>query len=270
VTATSAPRARSWLREYVGAYEEHDLLTYASAISFQIITALVPALLFGFSLLGFLSLQDVWSDELAPDIRTSVSKPAFSVIDDAVTKALTQHQLFWMSIGFAIALWQVSGGVRTIMGALNEVHGYSNGRSWARRMTTSLGLALVLGACWLGAIAAVVLGPLLWGDVPALLGVVLYLARWAVAGVLLLIAVAVVLHYAPEREQPVRWVTRGAFVIMSGWIVMSIAFGIYLRYVADYNSIFGSLATVVVLSGYLYAAAVVFLGGVQLDALARR
>jgi membrane protein len=270
VTAIPAPRARSWLREYAGAYEEHDLLTYASAISFQIITALVPALMFGFGLLGFLSLDNVWRDELAPDIRASVSKPAFAVIDDAVTKALTQHQLFWVSIGFAIALWQVSGGVRTVMGALNEVHGYSDGRTWVRRMATSLALALVLGACWLAAIAAVVLAPLLYGDVPPLLGLVLFLVRWSVAGVVLLLAVAVVLHYAPVREQPVRWVTRGALLIMGGWIVTSIAFGIYVRYIADYNSIFGSLATVVVLSAYLYVAAVVFLGGVQLDALARR
>jgi len=56
---------------------------------------------------------------------------------------------------------------------------------------------------------------------------------------------------------------------MVGWIVMSIGFGVYLSDVADYNSIFGGLATVVVLIAYLYAAAVVFLGGVQVDALVR-
>ena len=69
---------------------------------------------------------------------------------------------------------------------------------------------------------------------------------------------------------PLEWVTFGAVLVMAGWIVMSLGFGVYLREVADYNSIFGGLATVVVLSGYLYAAAVVFLGGVQVDALARR
>jgi membrane protein len=270
VTAISAPRARAWLREYVGAYEEHDLLTYASAISFQIITAVVPALMFGFGLLGFLDLGSVWRDELAPDVKASVSKPAFAVMDDAVTKALSQHPLFWVSVGFAIALWQVSGGVRTVMGALNEVHGYKNGRTWAQRMAISLALALVLGACWLLAIAVVVLGPLVYGDAGAVLGGLLFLVRWAVAGLLLLFAVAVVLHYAPEREQPVSWVTRGALLVMTGWVVMSIGFGIYIRYIADYGSIFGSLATVVLLSAYLYAAAVVFLGGVQLDALAPR
>ena len=269
MTAISPPRARARLREFVGAYQEHDLLTYASAISFQIITALVPALMFGFGLLGFLSLDDVWRDGLAPDIRANVSKPAFAVIDDAVTKALTQHQLFWVSFGFAIALWQVSGGVRTVMGALNEVHDCKNERTLARRMAISFGLALVLGACWLLAIAAVVLGPLLYGDVGPALGALLFLARWAAAGLLLLFAVAVVLHYAPEDDQPVKWVTRGALLVMSGWIVMSLAFGVYVRDIADYTSIFGSLATVVVLSAYLYAASVVFLGGVQVDALAR-
>jgi membrane protein len=269
VTTISAPEARTRLRELVKAYEEHDLLTYASAISFQIITALVPALMFGVGVLGFFSLQNVWRNELAPDIKANVSKPAFAVMDETVTKALAQHQIFWVTIGLVIALWQVSGGVRSVMGALNEVHGYSNGRSWVRRMAVSLALALVLGACWLLAIAVVVLGPLLYGHVAPVLWALLFLLRWSVAGLLLLGAVAVVLHYAPELEQPMRWVTRGALLVMGGWIVMSIAFGAYVRYVADYSSIFGSLATVVVLSAYLYAAAVVFLGGVQVDALAR-
>jgi len=58
-------------------------------------------------------------------------------------------------------------------------------------------------------------------------------------------------------------------LIMAGWLLMSLGFGFYLREIADYNSIFGGLATVVVLIGFLYASAVVFLGGVQVDALAR-
>jgi membrane protein len=65
-------------------------------------------------------------------------------------------------------------------------------------------------------------------------------------------------------------VTFGSLVIMAGWLLMSVGFGFYLRDVADYNSIFGGLASVVVLIAYLYASAVVFLGGVQVDALARR
>ena len=209
-----APQARAWVRGLVDAFEENDLLTYASAISFQILSSIVPALMFGFGLLGFLNLDGVWRDELAPEIKSSVSKPAFSVIDDAVTKALTQHQVFWVTFGFLIALWQISGGVRAVMGALNTVHGVDTQRSFWRRMIVSFALALALGVCWLIAITAVVLGPLLWGDEPLGVAVMLFLARWAVAGAVLLLAVALVLHFAPEPDQPLEWVSYGALMIM--------------------------------------------------------
>jgi membrane protein len=269
VTAT-APRLRANLRRYVDAYVENDLLTYASAIAFQILSALVPFLLFGFGLLGFLHLEDVWSQDLAPELKTSVSGTAFAFVDETVRKALLSRQAFWISAGFLLALWQVSGAVRAVMGALNRVHGIETRRSWRRRMGVSSALALVIGACWLGAIAAVVLSPVLYGDPEGVLAALALLVRWAVAGALLLLAIAVLLHYAPERRQPLDWVTFGAVLIMAGWLAMSLGFGVYLREIADYNSIFGGLATIVVLIAYLYMSAVVFLGGVQLDALMRR
>jgi len=261
---------RAHVRGYVDAYAENDLLTYASAISFQILSSLVPFLLFGFGLLGFLHLDDVWSQELAPRFKAGVSDAAFAFADEAIRKALTSRQAFWISAGFVIALWEVSGAVRGVMGALNVVYGIETRRSWTRRMLVSTALALAVGACWLAAIAVVVGGPLVYGDVHGALAAVLFLARWAVAGALLLLAVAVLLHYAPERRSPLDWVTFGAVLIMAGWLLMSLGFGVYLRYIADYNSIFGGLATIVVLIAYLYGSALVFLGGVQVDALMRR
>jgi membrane protein len=270
VAATAKPQGkRERLRAFADAYVEHDLLTYASAISFQILSSIVPFLLFAFGVLGFLDLEGVWRDELAPEVEASVSPAAFRFVDEAISKALTDRQVFWVSLGFLIALWEVSGAVRAVMGALNRIYRDETRRSWGRRMAISTGLALAVGACWLGAIAVVVLGPLLHGDVGALAGAALFVVRWGVAGALLLAAVGVLLHFAPERHQPLHWVTFGSLLVMGGWIAMSIGFGVYLRDVADYNSIFGGLATIVVLIAYLYAAAVIFLGGVQVDALAR-
>ena len=265
----STTRLRARLRRFIDAYVAHDLLTYASAISFQILSSLVPFLLFGFGLLGFLHLDDVWSKELAPEVKAGVSDAAFAFLDEAIRKALTSKQAFWISAGFVIALWEVSGAVRAVMGALNTVYRIETRRSWTRRMLVSTALALAVGACWLAAIAVVVGGPLLYGDVHGVLAAVAFLVRWAIAGALLLLAVAVLLHYAPEQRSPLEWVTFGSVLIMAGWLAMSLGFGIYLRYVADYNSIFGGLATIVVLIAYLYGSAVVFLGGVQVDALAR-
>jgi membrane protein len=229
----------------------------------------VPFLLFGCALLGFLHLQDVWSRDLAPQLEESVSRAAYGFLDETVRKALGARQVFWITAGFLLALWQVSGAVRAVMGALNRVHDLPTRRSWTRRMLLSTALALAVGACWMAAIGVVVGAPLAYGDVGGALAGLLFAARWGLAGALLLLAVAVLLHWGPERNQPLHWVTRGAVLIMAGWLAMSLGFGFYLRYVADYNSVFGGLATVVVLIAYLYMSAVVFLGGVQVDALAR-
>ena len=257
------------MRAFVDAYVEHDLLTYSSAISFQILSALVPFSMFGFGLLGFLHLQDVWRTELAPDFKAAVSPPAFAFANDAVEKALQSRQAFWVTAGFLIALWELSGAVRAVMGALNRLYRDQTKRSWGRRMLVSFALALVVGGCVLVAVAIVVLGPLLYGDVGIAAGALLFLVRWGLAAALLLLAVGVLLHYAPERDQPLEWVSRGTLLIALGWLVMSAGFGFYLRDIASYNSIFGGLATVVVLIAYLYGATMVFLGGVQVDALAR-
>jgi membrane protein len=263
---------RSWRRggrALVDAYVEHDLLTYASAISFQVLSAIVPFLLFCFGLLGFLSLEDVWREDLAGELRPNVSAAAFTVIDDVVETALDSKPVFWVTAGFVIALWQISGGVRAVMGAMNTIYGDPTTRSWGRRMLVSLALGLVVGACFVAAIVVASFAPLLYGEPGVLLEVLLFLVRWAIAGAFLLVAVAALFHYAPERHQPIHWVTLGSLLIIAAWVVMSAGFGFYLREIADYGSVFSNLASLVVLIGYLYASAVIFLGGVQIDALVR-
>jgi uncharacterized BrkB/YihY/UPF0761 family membrane protein len=112
---------RRLLADTVRCFEEHDLLTSASAISFQVFTAIVPFLLFAFALLGFLSLGDVWQQQVAPHVRGNVSPPMFTVINSTVTKVLASGQLFWMTAGLVLTVWQISGAVGARVGAHNPI-----------------------------------------------------------------------------------------------------------------------------------------------------
>jgi len=97
----------------------------------------------------------------------------------------------------------------------------------------------------------------------------LFIARWGVAAMLLGLAVGLLVHQGPDRAQPLGWVSVGAVTIVGAWVLMSLAFGLYLSSAASYGSIYGALATVVVLMGYLYASTIVSLAGIQVDALLR-
>ena len=262
-------RARALARDVIDGFERNDLLTYASAIAFQILTAIVPFLLFLVGLLGFLSLDEVWANDLAPEIRPHVSRPVFAVIDDTANQVLDKRQGFWVTVGFLVALWQVSGAVRAVMGALDNVYGTRRHRPARERYTLSLGLAVAVGLLLVLAFSAVRFVPLAFDDAAGLLAAIEFLVRWLAAAGLLTLAVGLLVHYAPGVRRPLPWVSFGTGLVIVGWIGMSIGFGVYLSEIADYDSIFGQLATVIVLMAYFYAAAVVFVAGAQIDACVR-
>src|SRR4051794_26219862 len=113
--AIAEPQGAGALSVIVRRYAEHDLLTYASAISFQVFFALVPLTLFALGALGFLHLDGVWRDDIAPELRPNVSPAAFTVIEHTADAVLQRRRLFWVTIGAAITIWEISGAMRAIM-----------------------------------------------------------------------------------------------------------------------------------------------------------
>ena len=257
------------IRELAASFNERNLLTWASALSFQIATAVVPFLLFGFGLIGFLNLDGVWQD-IAKSIKPHMSAAAFTVVQSTAQKVLTEKQLWWVTLGFALAIWEFSGGIRAIMGGLSEIYDVEDKRSWFERIRRSILIALIVSALVIGAIAVAWLTPPLYGDVGQPLASLFFLIRWAVCAILLGSATALTVRLAPDGYQSPGWVSAGTAIVVGTWIVASILFGLYIRFVASYGSIFGNLATIVILFAYIYISAIVFFAGAQVDAIIRR
>lgn len=263
-------RARELGRALLDGFRKHDLLTYASAISFQILTAIIPFLLFVIALAGLLNLSSVWRDHIAPQVQENVSPDLFAMISDAVNKAFGGGQLLWATLGGGLALWQASGAVRAVMGALGRIYGAAPERPFVRRYLISFALAIAVGGCFIMATLCLVLAPFFSVSYQgAAWDVFAFLARWALAGAFLLLAVGLLLRHAPTRHQPLPWVSLGAGIVIAAWAIVSLAFYFYLTSIASYKSVFGSLASVIVVMAYLYTSTIVFLFGAQLDAIIR-
>jgi len=131
---------RTLVRTVVEKYREQDLLTYASAISFQVFFALIPMLLFALGLIGFLSLDAAWAKDIAPEIKPHVSRPMFEVIDDTVNQVLGSKAVFWVTFGGVIAVWEISGAMslaqtsdsdrKPISPSANSSSGISAKKTW--------------------------------------------------------------------------------------------------------------------------------------------
>ena len=246
---------------------EKRLISHASAISYQLLFALLPLALFGLAFASLLGQRELWSDELARQARDHLSPTAFKLVDGTVEQIMSSKRTLWLTAGLALALWKLSAAARVTMDALDEIYETGTRQSFARRLPRSLALAVVAAVCLIAAAAVVVAGGrAARGDVlPALSFVV----RWTLTIGLVWLAAALILRYAPAKRQPLAWVTVGSVLITVTWIVASLLFGFYAESVARWESLFGGLTTVIVLMLYLYVSAIVFLVGAEVDALLR-
>jgi membrane protein len=267
---TEGPHLLEVARQTERGFRDNDLLTYASAIAFQVVLAIAPFTLLLVGLMGFFHLDAVWSKNIAPDLRPNVSPAAFSLIDDTVHNVLRSKRIFWVTGGLALAIWEISGAVRAVMGALDGIYGVDRERSLKEKLVPSLLLSAAVGLLFVAAAAVVRFVPILVGPhvAPALVAA-LFVARWALAGALLALAVGLLVRHCPCCPQPLPWVSFGTGLVIAAWTIMSIGYGVYLSEIASYGSIFGQLATFFVTAGYVYYSSVAFLGGLQVDAVIR-
>ncbi len=178
----------------VHAFDEHDLLTYATAIAFNAIFAVIPLALSGLALLGVLGAESVWTEHLAPDLRGQVSPDVFHVIDSSVRNVFRARQGFWVTLGAALAVWEVSGAMRAVMTVLDRIYGVARKRGRVERYRVSLLLSLAVTVLLVAAAFVFELAPATGSALATI-------ARWPLAAALLLAALAAVVRWAPAEHR---------------------------------------------------------------------
>jgi membrane protein len=255
------------VRLWVDLFSVHNLLTYASAIAFQALVALVALLLLAIAILGEIGRQDVWNNQIGPQIEPKVLPQVYSGIDATVQKVFTSSSGGLIAFAAAVAIWEMSGVVRAIMGAVARVYDTEDDRSWKARFPVSIAIGIVLTGSIVG---AVLLGTAARTAVHGSWSVPFSILRWLVAVLLIGLGFGLLVRYAPVEKRTTRWASAGATVVVVAWVIEALIFAEYLRGVANYKTAAGSLLGVYFLTTFLYVAAIILLVGIELDEQLRK
>lgn len=246
---------------------EHNLLTYASAIAFRSLIALVPLTLLGLGLLGALGAQDVWNVSMAPAIEGRVTTPVYVAIDYSVERILSSGSAGLITFAAALLWWDLIWAVGAVMSALNRIHEVEEHRSFSRRLTVRVWLAAAVGTCLILAGLVIAVAPKVVSGPP---DVLVGIGRWILGVVLLGLAVGLLFRFAPAERPKVRWASAGSLLVIVSWIVASLLFRVYVDTFADFENATGSLTVFLVLTAWVYTSAMIFIVGAELDELLRR
>src|SRR5437588_11060976 len=113
---------RAFVDTWRESFAEHNLLTWSSAIAFQVLIALIPLTLLLFGVLGALDESSVWKKQISPGIKDRLPKPTFDAVNYAAERILTHATAGLITFGIVLTLWEVSGSVRAVSGALNRIY----------------------------------------------------------------------------------------------------------------------------------------------------
>src|SRR5207253_5556805 len=192
--------------QFAAAIDRHGVLTDATAIAFRMLFALAFLSLTGLAFAGAVHLDGIWRHQIGPNVARIVSPNFYRELDHSVDQVLTTRRWWWLSIGLALTLWQVSSGVRALMTALDSIYEVKDRRPFWERMAISVGLAgMVIVALFLIAAVLLVFSPTSVTSVIVRVG--LTLLRLVVSAGILVAMVALLLRFTTPAHLQVKWVT---------------------------------------------------------------
>jgi membrane protein len=242
----------------------------AAGVAFFGFLALFPAIIAGVLVYGLVADPSQIRSQAA-DLAAAVPASARDLIlqqVDTLTSAPRQSLGLGLVIALLTALWSASGGVGYLISAVNLAYDEEETRGFIRRKALALGLTLGAILFMVLAIGLLALGPAILGsDLPTPVRILLQVARVVVAIVVISVALAVIYRVAPDRDAPrLRWVSVGATVATIVWLIVSIAFSLYVSTFGNYAKTYGSLAAVAILMLWLWLTAYAVLLGAEIHA----
>ena len=253
------------------AAREDDVPTYAAALAFHTMLALFPFVLFLLALVSFLGTPGLFTRVLVW-IRFVVPAPAMEQVMEVIHRFREGDETGLLSVGVVAAVWAASGGIRSLMTALNRAHGIEDQRSVWRRYLLSIVYTVVFGAAVLMAAAFMFIGPQTASWLGDVLGVgdtlvtIWTWVRYPILLALLLLLTATVFSVLPNGR-PFKWITPGSITAIAIWLLASLGFRVYVSNFGRYNVLYGSVGAIIVLLLFLYLSALALLIGGELNAV---
>jgi membrane protein len=253
---------------------EDVLLDRAGSLAFSFILALFPLLLFLLSVLGmFASRGSALEANLMSNLARVLPPDAFQVIRHTLAEVTRNAGTAKITFGILLTVWFASGGMTSMISALNGVYDVRESRSWLKVHAIAMGLTIAISILIVAAVAAVLAGGYVsdlitehyrLGEIVA---VTWDVGQWIIAIAFVTVSFSLIYYFGADvAEQHWYWITPGSIVGVLLWIAVSFGFRAYLHFFNSYSKTYGSLGAAMILLMWLYITGFAFLIGGEINA----
>ena len=255
----------------IKGFRKGVLVTRASSIAFNLLMALLPASIFLFTLIPFIPIPN-FQQELIKLFENILPSNAFNFLETTIIDIVTHKSrglLLFMLI--ATIIFSTNGIHAVIHAFVVSAHTFKT-RSWLNQRKISVILLLIVIFMISTAGFLVIFGKFAVNRLVQLHIIkrqfVLYFLiflKWILIVLLLFLAISFLYYFAPARRTGFKFFSPGSTLATLLFILTSLGFSAYVNNFGQYNKLYGSAGTLMVILIWLYLNSIAILIGFELN-----
>lgn len=257
---------------FIRGFTQVNLIDRAAAVAFNVFISIFPMILFLFTLLPYMPLQDV--TEMVLSTLQSVLPPGtYESAALTINEIMSVQRGGLMSIGLLLAFYFSTTAVSSFIRGFNMGDTEFGQISFLKEQIYSIVIMLMFVGLLLLSVVLMIVGEKL---IPILFDMVnledrsftlfmLNILRWLIIVLTLVVAISMLYHVGNPRSKRFKLFTPGTLLFTGMFIVGTVAFNYYISNISTYNILYGSIGGLLIFLIWIYFNCILVLIGYELN-----
>ena len=260
------------LRFFLVGIFNGDINQRAKGVAFSLLTALPPLMIFFFTLVAYFPVDGI-QDELLANLGGIVPAKIMGPMSGTINDIMGHRHGTLLSIGFAGSVLLAANGLMGVITSLNFANRSIEKRPYVQRYLLSIMMVFMLYVLIVLTLALLIGHKFLlqlifsqgWLSNTKANTLMFDIGRWVLLVLAILVAISLIYYWAPAKRQRVGFFSAGSVLATAMFIVLSWGLGVYINNFNNYNLIYGSIGTLLLLMFWVRFNCMVLLLGYELN-----
>ena len=258
------------LELYVIGIAEGALSNRAGAIAFSFFMALFPFALFILNLIPYIPIEG-FQDDFLKFVSDGVPPNTYYAIENIINDILHNSHSGLLSSGFLLSIFLMANGLNSILGGFETSRHVLVKRGFFHQYFVAVGMSLVLSFLLILTVAIIVVfevfiqkltaHELLSEQIPLIV-----LSRYGFLILMILITTSVLFKFGTKHDKSRSFISIGSVFSTIFTLIISYFFGIWVIRFSQYNQLYGSIGTLLIVMFYIWINCMILLLGFELNA----
>ncbi len=260
------------LKFFLSGAKNGYLATRASAIAFNFALAIFPTMLFIFTLIPFIPVENL-QIELMKLIQDFLPQNAYQYFESTLVSVVTVKKLGVFTFGALASLIFSTNAVHALIQAFNNTYHTIDTRNWTAIRVISTFLVFIIFILIASSVLLITFGQFILGKLVEYnileMDITYYLismAKWIIIIALFFFSISFLYYFAPAKKDQWKFISAGSTLATLLALLSSLGFSYFVNNFGQYNKLYGSIGTIMVVLLWLYLNSFALILGFELNA----